>query len=765
MFQEDKFHIHKEFFVIDSNNLEQVESKLYGYAILNNILIEDITILGEQDPKGNGAYVCVRKYPEKITIHQDFIGSYGLYLYKEQDYFAISNSFIALLDHIKLNHKITFHQDFANYMISAELCSASFADTMIEEIKLLDRSAIVTISIDTKKIRIDYADYCENTIALNSPEGMSVLDTWYHKWTGLIRNLYKENSNIRIDLSGGFDSRVILALFLGSGIDMNRVYVNSIKDDLHTHSEDYEIASDISKHYGFTLNNDTMIDHDSIVYSMDDSINISFYLKLCFHKQMYPRIRSYTKPLHYFGGSGGECVRSYWNTSKEEYIQKAVSRCGMFSSGMTKELENSTRNILSDSFNKIQEKFAFLGRALDPEDLTLNLYRETRCRNHFGKDLIENYYGGNIKHAPLLDPDLHKLKLNDSICTDKNLLMAVIFDRYNKDLLKFKYDSNRSIDPATIRYAKKLNSEFPYSPSEDLQTSIDLLSSTKDNLTVTKNRNKAITLKEYKETIQEIFYSDRIRSMFELLYSEDLYESISEDINTRKYQPMQNAYTVIGIAKVLQDILTNENIHSKTIADIFHGKSSRNHFSSSKNSLLKDPYLENYVTLRLDIKNMGLIGNDLEILDISDKQANISKPSWFAKRGNGYIIESKSGKLDLSVRCIHSGNLAINVRGRDVRNKDQERIPFWIDLTSFIIENNSKLTDIRPIWHDEPFHLSRKTEDQEEIHIHLEWAPHNECNTKLLTKEQVAHQQKTIKQKIVDKITAFLSHLKCFLSH
>lgn len=40
----------------------------------------------------DGAYVLVDVYEDKIVINQDFMGSYGLYLYQNDDYFAISNS-------------------------------------------------------------------------------------------------------------------------------------------------------------------------------------------------------------------------------------------------------------------------------------------------------------------------------------------------------------------------------------------------------------------------------------------------------------------------------------------------------------------------------------------------------------------------------------------------------------------------------------------------------------------------------------------------
>ena len=88
--------IEDEFFVIDSNNLNNINQKLYGYTIQDeNIIFNnevDVNNLNE-----NGSYVYVDVNDSEIKILQDFNGCYGLYLYKSEDYFATSNSFLKLV--------------------------------------------------------------------------------------------------------------------------------------------------------------------------------------------------------------------------------------------------------------------------------------------------------------------------------------------------------------------------------------------------------------------------------------------------------------------------------------------------------------------------------------------------------------------------------------------------------------------------------------------------------------------------------------------
>ena len=70
-----------EFFVIDSDNLNLVNEKFYGYAIQNNGIIIGKDIKDNMKVGLDGAYIDIKIVNEKIVINQDFMGSYGLYIY------------------------------------------------------------------------------------------------------------------------------------------------------------------------------------------------------------------------------------------------------------------------------------------------------------------------------------------------------------------------------------------------------------------------------------------------------------------------------------------------------------------------------------------------------------------------------------------------------------------------------------------------------------------------------------------------------------
>lgn len=717
----------ENFFVIDSERLNEVTSKWYGFSVVNNKLVQCETELEESMPAGEGAYIYIKRKDHHVWIFQDFIGSYGIYVYRDGDFFALSNSFIYLVDYVKRKHPISLNEDYCNMLLASDLCSVAYSETMVREIEQLDRNAVIHIDIETKRLNYSYIDYKENTIPICSEEGLRILDCWYHKWASLIKNIKDGGMSIQVDLSGGFDSRLTFLLLLGSGVDLNGVLVNSIKDNLHTHVEDYKIASSISEYYHFSLNHREGITGTPSYYTMDETINHSFYLKLCFHKQMYWRT-SYMRPNRaYFGGSGGECIRSYWNKSKEQYIRECLNRCKKFPAVVSTQLEESLKRVLDRSFEKMEKKFESFGRCIDPQDLTLNFYRETRCRMHFGKDMLENYFGGYIKYTPLMDPQLHQLKLDDKNCTDKNLLMAVIFTRYHKELLSFPFEGQRKIDESTIAYAQSINDKVPYVAGPLGQDGVPHeLCNQMSQLSEEQARNQPIQGSEVSAFMGNMFFTSHVQHVFESMYDAKVYGYIADEVKTKKYQPLENAYTVLAISKIIQDVMANKSLCGSIVEQLKVLPFEVAPKDEREYELLKKTYLLNYVTARVDIQNVSSDSNRIELMEVSDPDAKVTTPSWFRNNGVGVILESSCGKLDVTFRCIQDGTLNVNLRGRDVRDVNGNRVPFYIDYHVMSVNGEKVFDTVHPVTHDTPFCFRCKVTDGDVIRMSVVWTHHEE---------------------------------------
>ena len=460
---QDIFNINKEFFVITSDNLTTVPTTLYGFIISDNGIIENENIEHLTSLSGAGSYVYVKNDGKSISIYRDVNGSYGLFLFKTDNFFALSNSFYLLVENLKNKFQLEFNYDFANFMLTMDLCSESLEATWIKEIKLLDKDAFVKIDMQTLNLSVDYINLDINTVPIDSLQGVSILDKWFSRWTRLLRNLQLNTNNISTDLSGGFDSRITFCLALMSGMDLNKIKINSIVSERNPcYAEDYEIASEITNYFGIKLNKSDNISSVGANFSIHDLVNINVYTKLPFHKQTEWGWISYkrVKKSYIISGDGGELFRNYWDTSIEEHVYEYLS---YISSRYPQDLldtikesalcvNNNTKNVLMKKYHIYESNSKYLSKLL---------YMNTRSPRHFGGMATLIHCANIYRLQPLLDPEIQKLNFTNSNCPDGNLFIALLFVRYCPKLLDFKFQGNRSISTETIDYAKKINQMFP----------------------------------------------------------------------------------------------------------------------------------------------------------------------------------------------------------------------------------------------------------------------------------------------------------------
>ena len=280
------FDVEKEFFLIDSENLSQVQTRFYGYSIQADGIYEEdnLTEAAVTGLDGRGCYVYVEVKDGQITIKQDLNGCWGIYLFRHGDYFALSNSFFRLLDHIKFRYPLTVNRDYCYHILLINLCSHACLETAINEIRLVERNVIFHIDISKKSYRMDFIDYRENSISPDSEGGIALLDKWFELWNNVLRGLAQHTQSIKTDLSGGFDSRISLVPLLNSGIDLDKIQIFSRKkDEVQTYKEDYDIASQIVEHYGLKLNQ-PLSNKKFLNYSLSDVCNIDLYHRQTFEK-------------------------------------------------------------------------------------------------------------------------------------------------------------------------------------------------------------------------------------------------------------------------------------------------------------------------------------------------------------------------------------------------------------------------------------------------------------------------------------------------
>ena len=185
------FDVEKEFFLIDSNNLAEVKTRLYGYSIQATGIYEEdnLTEDAAANLDGRGCYVYVEARDGKITIKQDLNGCWGIYLFRHGDYFALSNSFFRLVDHIKYRYPLTVNRDYCHYLMINAVSSHSYFETAVNEIQLVERNAVLHIEIAKRNLETELINYKEHTVSVDSEEGIAILDGWVEFWGSALRGV------------------------------------------------------------------------------------------------------------------------------------------------------------------------------------------------------------------------------------------------------------------------------------------------------------------------------------------------------------------------------------------------------------------------------------------------------------------------------------------------------------------------------------------------------------------------------------------------
>ena len=136
--------------------------------------------------------------------------------------------------------------------------------------------------------------------------------------------------------------------------------------------------------------------------------------------------------------------------------------------------------------------------------------------------------------------------------------------------------------------------------------------------------------------------------------------------------------------------------------------------------------LRNTLTARIDVKLIPKGEGDFQMISVSDDKANVRKPSWLNKDGIGYQIQSYAGKVEIVAKATVDGQIRLNLRGLDIRKPDDKskRIPYWIDYTKLVVNEEVIFDELKSAWHDKPFLHKLDVKADDEVKIQIEWHPH-----------------------------------------
>lgn len=713
--------IKEKFFVLDSNNYKDFKTKLYGYYFDEQGNLITQSNFEKFDENAHGAYVFIENNNNKITIKQDFNGSYGLYLFQKDNYFAVSNSFLYLVEYLKSKFELSYNYDYANHFLSAGLCSLSYSDTFCNEIKLISRNSNIIICDDA--IKINESEFIDYKIPINSQEGINILDKWFYKWTSIIRNLKKNTNLIKIDLSGGFDSRCCLALFLASNINLDEIVINSADDSNRNHIQDFKIASEIAKYFKFKLNSsfgDELL-NISPINDIKTAIDLSFYVKLDCQKIMHFKTGIFNKICFHFEGYGGECIHRSSMYSLDETFDSyknfnkinARKSCG---SGA----EIGVERILQSTFNEVNKINS------DKYYNFQYLYKGTIARYHFGKACVEEFLVNTITPSLLMDKELLRIDIKDNnydFNLDRKLLITVLLDRYCPDLLKFELEGGRKFEPKTLEYAKKINAKFPFTNPYKTKISLQNQNNSALDFSYAKRdvgyNNDKITVTQCNNYLKDIFINNNFKNLFQKHFSKKAYSFIFKTLNNKHiYPPYKHIYSAIACIKFLLDIQqskANKNNNS-SLDDLQALINIPDHkFDDSELDLSE---FDDNLRCRIDVKNIGTKDCSVEIHGI-----DAVYPEWFKnEKGVGSMINTYVGSREFECICKGNGYLHIYLKGI-YKNKDKQRIPVYVCADELKLNDIPVLSESKIVWHDDSYLYKMPVTDGQKVKISVKFSP------------------------------------------
>lgn len=203
-------------------------------------------------PGQDGCYVHMRRHSEALEFNTDFSGYKVIYYYHDGTTWAVSNSFAQIVDFLRQeNWSIR-----PNYAHLGSICSTNSTnnqlfsfETLAQGVRVVPRATSLIVTSD--KIHLlqlpgdGVSDY---------EEGLRWhLERWVSRFETLLSD---ERLQFSIDLTGGLDSRTNLALAIvavrrldGSGQLPRFTCAGSPEVSI-----DYQVALELSQHYGFELN-------------------------------------------------------------------------------------------------------------------------------------------------------------------------------------------------------------------------------------------------------------------------------------------------------------------------------------------------------------------------------------------------------------------------------------------------------------------------------------------------------------------------------
>lgn len=394
---------------------------------------------GPVRPGLDGCYVVGEQQAGGFELGTDFSGDYRLFLYRDDDYWAVSSSLMGLAEAVERSGRpLTLNgAQLQAWRLRGPFCNqlTSFR-TIFNEIELVpsDKSLLVDDNrltvVDRRAPPMDPGQSYEERLG-------TFLTVWLSRVKTLLRHEGFERS---VDLSGGLDSRMIFALFAHLERVSDEAIFDSCRAQVKTDLEprmrvDFETAQQVLTALGIKQAKDgppSGVGGDTRDWkhrAVPAETAYDHWRTQCLGQYApFRNLTSHRADFSFisFGGAGGEEYRPFYKA--ETVHEQAVRYARQFASASAfsewhRAIENSTEYLVNRD-----------GDRIDP--LLLH-YREFRSRFHSGSRAMDTLCvfplkSAFLRHAAALagHSRLRKRQLHfDVLHSLEPRLLGVTFDR------------------------------------------------------------------------------------------------------------------------------------------------------------------------------------------------------------------------------------------------------------------------------------------------------------------------------------------------
>ena len=436
---------------VDVQNLEY--SVLHGFAVVSGAIIINTSGLKEFMNLRNidivpeeGRFAGLFKVDNKVIAKADIHGQEIIYVYKNEDDWAISNSFLLLASYASTIGKLSFYEPAVlNFKLKSgthmgeQLISRK---TMIKEIQILPVNSELHFDLETGELK-EVTTPIKKLFDIHELNYQETIISMLSEGRGIIKALNEAGIPLELKLSGGYDSRLVLGMLTANqGKPLTNVYISSDEN----RKADFEIAKSLCKKLDLPLNTYTHPHRKRTRFVAEDSFR--FFMLACCGSYLpaYPVNDSYLSDKFVLRLTGDYSADASHFRGNAIFNGDMVKVAGDISKTLT--AYKSQESVLAD----FKSNFDILGVAIDDPLAPPLYYLSNRARHHCGRQWYKSL-GVSCLITPLMSKHFTKLNLYSYLnFGSEDKLFTDIFSAFGEWAVETPFESAKgSLNPELVK--------------------------------------------------------------------------------------------------------------------------------------------------------------------------------------------------------------------------------------------------------------------------------------------------------------------------